>query len=55
MVFDENPSERTIFPLVILIGVVLFFFPEPSTSIVGAILMVGGAIGWFLDYFGLLS
>jgi len=30
----------------ILLGVILFFFPEPATSVLGAIIIVAAALVW---------
>ncbi len=47
----EDYSEEGLAALLIVIGVILFFFPEPTTSIIGIILIVIGALVWLADYF----
>ncbi|GAB7095695.1 hypothetical protein JCM30237_28490 [Halolamina litorea] len=31
----------------IILGIVLFFFPEPATSVLGVIIIVAAALIWF--------
>ena len=33
----------------VLVGAVLFFFPEPATSMLGVLLMLAGAAVWLFD------
>ncbi len=47
----EDYSEEGLAALLIIIGVVLFFFPEPITSFAGIALVLIGAIVWLADYF----
>jgi drug/metabolite transporter (DMT)-like permease len=35
--------------LLLVAGVVLFLFPEPSTSAFGILLIVTGLLGWAID------
>lgn len=36
--------------LLILIGAILFFFPEPITSVIGVIVLVIGIATWVSDW-----
>ena len=47
----EDYSEEGLAALLIVIGVVLFFFPEPITTFAGVALMIIGALVWLADYF----
>ena len=57
---DERYAEETtdeggtwldegVISLVLLAGVVLFFFPEPATSAVGILLLGVGVVAWVVD------
>ncbi len=37
--------------LLLVVGIVLFFFPEPFTSLVGIGLIILGVVTWLADYF----
>ncbi|WP_254536125.1 hypothetical protein [Halomarina litorea] len=37
--------------LLLVVGIVLFFFPEPFTSLLGIGLILLGAAVWLVDYF----
>lgn len=43
-------TEEGIAALLILVGVVLFFFPEPATSAVGIALISVGVVVWIVDW-----
>ena len=46
---DDSWLDEGAYSLLIIAGVVLFFFPEPATSLVGVLLMLLGAAGWLAD------
>lgn len=46
---DDTWLDEGIYTLLIVVGVVLFLFPEPGTSMVGVLLMLAGGIGWVID------
>lgn len=46
---DDTWLDEGIYTLLILVGVALFLFPEPGTSMVGILLMIAGGIGWVID------
>lgn len=54
-VYDEVGSEEGswwdegLITLAIVVGLVLFLFPEPATSALGAVLFVAGVMGWLVD------
>lgn len=43
-------SEEGLSTLLIVLGAILFVFPEPITSFAGVILVVMGAIVWATDW-----
>lgn len=44
---EEEPAT-----LLVVIGAVLFLIPEPITSVVGAIVVLVGAVTWFSGWIG---
>lgn len=46
---DDTWLDEGVYTLLILVGVALFLFPEPGTSMVGVLLMIAGGIGWVID------
>lgn len=46
---DEDLWDEGLLSLLIVTGAILFVFPEPGTSIIGAVLLLIGAIGWLVD------
>lgn len=47
---DETLLDEGLITLVILGGVALLLFPEPATSGIGVLLILGGAIAWLVDW-----
>ena len=43
-------SEEEQAALLILIGAILFFFPEPITSVIGILVLVVGIATWVVDW-----
>ena len=43
-------SEEEQASLLIIIGAVLFFFPEPITSVIGIIVLLVGIATWVADW-----
>lgn len=48
---DENPWAERAITLLLVGGLVLFFFPEPATSAAGIVLMSVGVVLWAADRF----
>ena len=48
---DSEYVEQGVDAFLIVVGVVLFFFPEPFTSMMGILLMLVGALMWLYDFF----
>lgn len=49
---DEDEGswwDEGLISLLIIAGVVLFFFPEPATSMLGIVLILIGAVAWLVD------
>ncbi|WP_232701573.1 hypothetical protein [Halobacterium wangiae] len=46
---DDSRWIEGLYDVLIVVGVVLFFFPEPATSMVGVFLILLGAGGWLVD------
>lgn len=46
---DDSWLDEGLIGLLLVTGVVLFLFPEPSTSALGILLIVTGLIGWAID------
>lgn len=47
---DSSYGEEGVAGLLIIVGVVLLFFPEPSTSLFGVLLILIGALVWLADW-----
>lgn len=43
-------SGEGVAALLMLVGAVLFLFQEPSTSLVGVLLVLVGALTWLVDW-----
>lgn len=43
-------SEEEQATLLIVVGAILFLIPEPITSLIGAIVILVGAVTWFSDW-----
>ena len=53
MSYDDDDTEyveQGVDAFLILVGVILFFFPEPFTSMMGILLMLVGAFMWLYDF-----
>lgn len=50
-VTDDGDAGAGTAALLILAGVILFLFPEPITSMVGVLLIVGGILLWAAERF----
>lgn len=48
--FSREYSEEGLATLLIVVGAILFVFPEPITSFAGAVLVVVGVIVWATDW-----
>lgn len=48
---DDSWLDEGLFTALVLVGAALFLFPEPSTSLLGVVLMIFGGIGWLVDAF----
>ncbi|WP_227377233.1 hypothetical protein [Haladaptatus halobius] len=48
--FTQSYSEEGLATLLIVLGTILFVFPEPITSVTGVILLLIGAALWFTDW-----
>lgn len=46
---DESWLDEGIIGTLLVVGVVLFLIPEPSTSALGILLIVIGVLGWAVD------
>ena len=46
---DDSWWEEGLAGTLILVGVVLFFFPEPATSVLGIVLLGVGVLAWIAD------
>lgn len=46
---DDSWLDEGLIGLVLVAGLVLFLIPEPGTSAVGILLLVGGAAAWIAD------
>lgn len=47
---DETWVDEGLISLLIIAGAVLLLFPEPTTSFVGVLLLLAGAVLWILDW-----
>lgn len=45
---DDSLLGESLIGLILIAGVVLFLFPEPITSTLGIVLLVGGVLLWLL-------
>lgn len=43
-------SEEEQASLLIIIGAILFFFPEPITSVIGIVVLIVGVATWVSDW-----
>lgn len=48
---DGEYVEEGAAALLLVVGIILFFFPEPFTSLVGIGLIILGVATWLADYF----
>lgn len=46
---DDGWLDEGIIGTILVVGVVLFLIPEPSTSALGILLIVIGVLGWAVD------
>ncbi|NEU58637.1 hypothetical protein [Halorussus sp. MSC15.2] len=46
---DESRVDEGLVTLFLVVGVILFVFPEPGTSVVGLFLVLVGTVGWIVD------
>ena len=46
---DDSWLGEGLFSLLVIVGVILFIFPEPATSMLGVILIFLGAVGWLVS------
>ena len=49
---DNGWWDEGLITLLLVVGVVLFVFPEPATSALGVLLIVAGLIAWLVDWMG---
>lgn len=47
---DDGWWDGGLITLLLVVGVVLFLFPEPATSALGIFLVVTGAVLWLVDW-----
>ena len=47
---DDSWWDEGLIGLLLVAGVVLFFFPEPATSAIGIGLITVGALAWIIDW-----
>ncbi|WP_135806586.1 hypothetical protein [Halorussus marinus] len=47
---DESWWERELASLALVVGLVLFLFPEPATSAIGIFLMGAGVVAWLVEW-----
>ena len=47
---DGSWWDEGLIGLLLIAGVVLFFFPEPTTSIIGIALLAIGVVAWIIDW-----
>jgi len=47
----EQYVEEGLAALLLVVGIILFFFPEPFTSMLGIGLIIIGVLVWIADYF----
>lgn len=48
--FSRGYSEQGLATLLVVMGAILFVFPEPVTSVAGAVLMMTGVVTWVSDW-----
>lgn len=48
---DDSYVEEGAAALLLVVGIILFFFPEPFTSLIGIGLIILGVLTWLADYF----
>ena len=46
---DDSWLDEALISLLLIGGIILFFFPEPITSTIGIILVLVGALAWLVD------
>lgn len=46
---DDSWLGEGLIGFLLVVGVVLFLFPEPATSALGIILIIIGVVGWIID------
>jgi hypothetical protein len=49
---DDSWVDEGLIGLVLVAGIALFLFPEPTTSAIGIGLITVGAIAWIIDWLG---
>lgn len=49
---DDGWLDAGVIALVLLAGIALFLFPEPTTSGLGIVLMGVGVVAWLVDWLG---
>ncbi len=47
---DDSLLDEGVLAAMLVAGVLLFVFPEPATSALGAALVVAASIGWLIDW-----
>lgn len=47
---DDSLLDEGLLTAMLVAGVLLFVFPEPATSALGAALIVAAGIGWLVDW-----
>lgn len=47
---DDSLLDEGLITAVLVAGLLLFVFPEPATSALGAALLVAGGIAWLVDW-----
>lgn len=48
---DGSWWEEGLITVILVIGIVLFLLPEPTTSMLGMVLIVIGVVAWLIDAF----
>ena len=48
--FTRSYSEEGLATLLIVIGAILFIFPEPITTVTGVVVLIAGVATWFTDW-----